>query len=171
MEQKVIAIIGAGVMGCATALDVARYGYKVILKDISTDALDKAKKIIKSEYRLACMMNRDYGSVGLDTILENISLQTDYTNIDTADIIIENICEDMDKKIEEYHRLSECNQKALYALNTSCISITKLASYLPDPQKVIVIRKFHLFIINNKIFSNKLNYFIFIFHNKSSSDY
>ncbi|WP_394358427.1 FAD-dependent oxidoreductase [Paenibacillus suaedae] len=28
--------MGAGVMGCATALDLARYGYEVLLKDISS---------------------------------------------------------------------------------------------------------------------------------------
>jgi len=138
MENKIVAIIGAGVMGCATALDVARHGYSVILKDISTDVLDKARKIIKNEYRSACMMNKEYSAVNLDNIMKNINFQTDYTNIDKADIIIENINEDIDKKIAEYQRLiGKCNEDALFMLNTSCISITKLASYLPDPKKVI----------------------------------
>ncbi|MHB8062124.1 MAG: 3-hydroxyacyl-CoA dehydrogenase family protein, partial [Ruminiclostridium sp.] len=99
---------------------------------------DEARKIIKKEYRSACMINREYSSVNLDTILEKISLQEDYENIENADIIIENISEDMGKKILEYSRLSErCKKDALFALNTSCISITKLASHLPDPKRVI----------------------------------
>ncbi|MCK4258164.1 MAG: 3-hydroxyacyl-CoA dehydrogenase family protein [Halanaerobiales bacterium] len=138
MQNKTIAIIGAGVMGSATAVDVARYGYRVILKDISTDILDKAKQIIKREYRSACMMKREYSNVDLKTILSNISFQTDYENIENADIIIENISEDIEKKISEYQRLADkCKKDAFFALNTSCISITKLASFLPDPKRVI----------------------------------
>ncbi|GAE87601.1 3-hydroxyacyl-CoA dehydrogenase family protein [Acetivibrio straminisolvens] len=138
MQNKTIAIIGAGVMGSATALHIARYGYRVILKDISTEILEKARKNIRNEYRSACMMNKEYSSVSLDTILQNISFQEDYNGVEAADIIIENITEDMEKKIAEYKRLGEvCNKDAFFALNTSCISITKLASYLPDPQRVI----------------------------------
>jgi 3-hydroxybutyryl-CoA dehydrogenase len=138
VQNKTVAIIGAGVMGCATALDVARYGYYVILKDISTEILDKAKLIIKNEYRSACMMKKEYSDVDLDTILERISFQEDYKNIENADIVIENISEDLEQKSSEYKRLAKtCKEDALFALNTSCISITKLASFLLDPKKVI----------------------------------
>ena len=54
MQNKTIAIIGAGVMGSATALHIARYGYRVILKDISTEILEKARKNIRNEYQF-CM--------------------------------------------------------------------------------------------------------------------
>ncbi len=138
MENKTIAVIGAGVMGCATALDIARHGYNVILKDISADILDKAKKTVKNEYRSACMFNKEYSAVSFDVIFKRISFQDNYENIESADIIIENISEDMEKKASEYKRLAKaCKSGALFALNTSCISITKLASFLPDPKKVI----------------------------------
>lgn len=138
MQNKTVAIIGAGVMGCATALDVARYGYRVILKDISASILENAKHIIKHEYRSACMLNKEYAAVDLETILSRIDFQDHYDNLEKADIIIENISEDLEKKRSEYKRLSEkCKRDALFAVNTSCISITKLASSLPDPQRVI----------------------------------
>lgn len=138
MENKTIAIIGAGLMGCATALDVAWHGYQVILKDISEDILCDAKKNIKREYRSACMLNKEYMDIGLDVIFNRITIQDHYKNIETADIVIENISEDIDQKISEYRRLAKtCKPDALFALNTSCISITKLASFLPDPTRVI----------------------------------
>ena len=138
MENKKIVIIGAGLMGCATALDVAWHGYQVILKDISTDILSKAKKNIRREYRSTCMLNKDYLATNLDTIFNRISFQTDYENIEHADIVIENISEDISQKTSEYRYLAEkCKPDVLFALNTSCISITKLASFLPNPTKVI----------------------------------
>jgi len=138
VEKQTVAIIGAGVMGCATALDIARQGYTVILKDVSQEALDKASKIIKSEYRAVCMMNPDYASVNFETIFSAIYLQSNYVGIDKAHIVIENINESVKDKLEEYRRLSEvCRHETIFALNTSCISITKLAASLPDPKKVI----------------------------------
>ncbi|OBY80257.1 hypothetical protein BBG47_07510 [Paenibacillus sp. KS1] len=59
-------------MGCATALDLARYGYEVLLKDISSDALYRAKHIIKQEYRAAGMIRNEYLSFDLNTIYQRI---------------------------------------------------------------------------------------------------
>src|SRR5690349_21013280 len=131
MQNKIIAIIGAGVMGSATALDLAYHGFQVLLKDISAEALSHARKKIKNEYRSICIINRDFASVTLDTIFQRISFQDNYSNIEAADIIIENINENSDDKISEYRILAEKTKKnALFALNTSCISITKLAAHL-----------------------------------------
>ncbi|GAA0365708.1 3-hydroxyacyl-CoA dehydrogenase family protein [Bacillus horti] len=138
MQNKTVAIIGAGVMGCATALDVARNGYRVIIKDISELVIEKAQKRMRQEYRSACMMRKDYAEISFDSILDRISFQLDYSDIEQVDIVIENISEDVELKINEYERLKEvCREDALFALNTSCISITKLASYLSEPQNVI----------------------------------
>ncbi len=138
MGKKIAAIIGAGVMGCATALNIARFGHSVILKDISNSKLEHAKKVIRNEYRSTCMFNMEFAKVDLDRILQNISFQVDYKGIETADLVIENINENIEDKIAEYGRLSKvCSENALFALNTSCISITKLASFLPNAKNVI----------------------------------
>ena len=137
MQNKIVAIIGAGVMGCATALDVAWHGHNVILKDISTDVLNIAENRIRQEYRSACIFRREYREISIDDIINRIRIQSDYDGIQEADIVIENIIEDVESKILEYGRLKELCKHALYALNTSCLPITKLASYLPNPSKVI----------------------------------
>lgn len=138
MEEKLVAVIGAGVMGCATALDLAKHGCTVLLKDISQEILKQVSEIIKKEYRLACMMSLGYAKVPLKEILGRIRVVEDYAGIKKAQIIIENINEDIDDKIAEYKRLSEViNKEALFAINTSCISITKLAEFLPNSGRVI----------------------------------
>lgn len=139
MEQnQLIAVIGAGVMGCATALDLARHGYRVLLKDIAADRLEEAKQSIRQQYRSACFLKKSYGDVGLEQILEKISLQTNYDGIEQADIIIENVSENVEVKSSEHLRIFQhCKDSALLLINTSCISITKLASSLPHPDRVI----------------------------------
>lgn len=138
MHNRLIAIIGAGVMGCATALDVARAGYRVILQDISASVIEHAPDVIRREYRSACFLKQGYGQVPLDQIMERISFQTQDEGVEEASIIIENVTENLELKKEVYARLShKVRPDALFALNTSCISVTKLASFLPDPGRVI----------------------------------
>lgn len=138
MSAKEITIIGAGTMGCATALDIAKNGHYVILKDIDSRMLEKAITTIRTEYRRTAMFDKSYLNVNLNSILDRITVQDNYDNMETADIFIENITENVEQKAAEYKKLGEISHSdAIFALNTSCISITKLASFLPDPGKVI----------------------------------
>ena len=55
-----------------------------------------------------------------------------------AEFVIENIVEDYDEKARLYAQLSGiCASGTLYGVNTSCISITKLARNVPDPSRMI----------------------------------
>ena len=55
-----------------------------------------------------------------------------------ADFVIENIVEDYNEKARLYERLSEiCRKDIFFAVNTSCISITKLANHIEDPTRMI----------------------------------
>ncbi|MDO3410494.1 3-hydroxyacyl-CoA dehydrogenase family protein [Saccharibacillus sp. CPCC 101409] len=138
MEHRTISVVGAGLMGCATALEAAKYGCRVLLKDIDERALKEAAGHIKREYRSACLMDSTYGSVPLRDIMDRISVQAGYEGFEQADIVIENVTEDEAVKTKEYGRLgARCREDALYALNTSCISITRLASHLPRPDRAI----------------------------------
>lgn len=138
MNIKTVSIVGAGVMGSDTALDLACYGYKVLLKDLNTDILDKAKTRITQDFRMAKMMKKDLNKINVEDVLSNITFQIDYRDFESADMVIENIVEDLGVKQKEYFRLKEyCRSDVIYAINTSCISITKIASFLPDPGNAI----------------------------------
>ena len=138
MKIKTVAIIGAGVMGSATALHLARHGYRIILKDVRGKQLEKSQEMIKSQYRSTCMMLKSYQEVKLIDILNRISFQLDYSGFDSVELVIENIDEKKSSKVAEYRKLSSvCNNKTYFAINTSCFSITYLAGLLPNPDKAI----------------------------------
>ncbi len=138
MAFKAVSIVGAGVMGSDTALDIACYGYQVILKDLNHDSLDLAKKRIEQDFKMAKMMKKELNGVNLQDVISRIQFQTDYNDFDQADLIIENIVEDWDEKQKEYANLVKyCKKGVVFAINSSCISITKIASYLPEPSNVI----------------------------------
>jgi 3-hydroxybutyryl-CoA dehydrogenase len=55
-----------------------------------------------------------------------------------ADFVIENIVEDFDEKARLYEQLTTiCRKETFFAVNTSCISITKLANHIDDPTRML----------------------------------
>ena len=135
---KKIAVIGAGVMGRDIALTLACYNYKILLKDRYIKILKNARVHMKDDFRFYKMMRKDFGSFDFKKIVKNITFTKTYNDFDKVDLVIENIPEDWELKQNLYKELQKkCSKKVIYATNTSCISITKIASLLPRPEKVI----------------------------------
>lgn len=138
MDIKTIAVIGAGIMGSDVALDLASYGYHVILKDLDNETLEKAEAKIKKGFKQAKMMKKEMKEVSIDDVLAKITFTTSYDGFDGVEMVIENIVEEWEAKKTLYLKLSEvCKPGTLYAVNTSCISITKIGALMASPDKVI----------------------------------
>lgn len=133
-----IGVIGAGVMGIGVAHSYAAAGYKVILIDIDSDALQHAEKQIFKNARLYSMYNKELGKIAPEEILNNITFTKDLETLANINYIIENISEDWEKKRDIYNVLySLCSPTTTLAANTSCISISKIASLAKHPENVI----------------------------------
>jgi 3-hydroxybutyryl-CoA dehydrogenase len=138
MSVKTIAVIGAGIMGTDVALDLASYGYPVILKDLDNVTLEKAREKINKDFKLFKMMKKELKALTIDDILAKITFTVDYNGFDTVDLVIENIVEEWEAKKTLYLQLANvCKADAIYAVNTSCISITKVGALMANPGKVI----------------------------------
>lgn len=136
--MNTVGIIGAGVMGADVALCCAAADYNVVLKDSQKSALDKAKDSLPSKLRMYKMMNPALKQVTPEQLLSRIKFVLNYDAIREADLIVENVPEDWDVKKSVYLELAACcPPTTLYGVNTSCISITKIAALMPDPSKVI----------------------------------
>ncbi len=134
-----IIIMGAGVMGTGVAHNFAQYGFPVTLIDISEDQLEKSKKQIKKNLWLYKFHKNHYKSEEtIEEIIGRIDFTTDYSKARNADFIIENVTEDWNIKKEVYTRLRAiCKEDTKWAVNTSAVSITKVANLLPKPENVI----------------------------------
>jgi len=138
MANGIIAVVGAGVMGCDLALDLASFGYTVVLKDLNNEQLLHAEKTIRENFRFFKLMQPRFAGFSLDEIQSRISLVSDYEQFNTAEWVIENITEDFAAQKQLYLELQGyCAENAHYGVNTSCISITKIAALLPKPENVI----------------------------------
>jgi 3-hydroxybutyryl-CoA dehydrogenase len=135
---RTVGVVGAGVMGSDVALDLACYGYEVVLKDISEEVLHQAKEKIKTDFRLLKLVKPQAKQLTVEDLLSRITFTTAYDDFARVQFVIENVTEEWELKKAVFTELSEvCALQTIYAVNTSCISITKVGSLMPRPENVI----------------------------------
>lgn len=134
--MAVIGVVGAGVMGVGVAQNVASAGHEVVLVDVSTDVLDRARRQIERN----CRASRLLGGPALDAnaILAAITFEVGVGPLAKAEIVIENIIEKWDAKRVLYREMDEvCPPETVFIANTSAIPITRIASATRRPDKVV----------------------------------
>lgn len=133
--DKIIGVIGAGVMGKGVAERFAQYGYKIVLLDIDDNIISTAKADITRSLRFRGMMDK---SINAAEIVERISVTNNYDDIANADFVIENVCEQEEIKKGVYEKLDKvCKPKSIFMVNTSCIPITRIGSYTNRAENII----------------------------------
>lgn len=134
----IIAVVGAGVMGVDVAATLAFYNYDVILMDVNKKSLLDASAKISRNIRNYKIISHSINEWKTEKILKNITFTDKLDGFKDAAWVIENVTEDWDIKSQLYKELiSVCNENTFFAANTSCISITKLASLMERPDRVI----------------------------------
>ncbi len=126
--MKSIGVLGAGIMGNGIAQISAMADYEVILYDIDQKFIDRGfSEIEKSLTRMAKKNKIVEGDI--QGILSKIKPSLDLQDFKSCDMIIEAIPENIELKKDTYSKLDQiCKSKAIFASNTSAISITDLAS-------------------------------------------
>jgi len=128
-EIKEIAVLGAGLMGHGIAQVCASAGYDVRLYDIDNAILENALSRIKKNLNKLVekgKISRD----DADKVIGRIHPTTDLKEaVKEADIVIEAIPEDINLKKKVFSEIDEiAKPDAVFATNTSSLSITELAS-------------------------------------------
>lgn len=138
MNTQCIGVIGAGVMGADIALDLSGHNYQVVLKDLTDELLDKARTRIEQQYKFVKMMKKNALSCSVGDVLSRITFVTNYDRFEEVSIVVENVTESIEVKDRVYTELKDvCGDDVIFGVNTSCISITRIASRMPKPQNVI----------------------------------
>lgn len=132
-----VAVVGAGLMGSGIAQVTAQAGYQVILRDVETKALDRARTAIDASWRRFVAK----GQLTADDVaaaVERITTTTDLDAVADADIVVEAIFERLELKRELFARLDViARPDALLATNTSAIPITAIAAVTERPESVV----------------------------------
>jgi 3-hydroxybutyryl-CoA dehydrogenase len=138
MKTRTIGVVGAGVMGIGVAQALAQTVHQVILVDLTSEILSRAQQLIRQNTRLMHVFDQKKPETDTEAVMRRISVTTDYERLNDVPIVIENVTEKWDIKKTVYQRLdSICRDDCLFAVNTSALSITRVASVTSRAPQVI----------------------------------
>ncbi len=131
------AVVGAGFMGAEIAQVITYAGLPVIVKDIDQEQLDTASAIMKRIYQRRV----DKGKMSIEQMETKLSLaefSLTYDGFDDVDIVIEGVPENIEIKRKVFAELDKvCHQDAIFASNTSALSIEEMGAATGRPDKVV----------------------------------
>jgi 3-hydroxybutyryl-CoA dehydrogenase len=135
---RTVAVVGAGLMGRGIAHVASLGGFQTVLNDVSDDLLQKALGKIQAELAKGI----EIGKVSAEeagNVLGRIQLQRELSRAaGNADLVIEAAPEKIDVKLDLFARLDRiCPEHAIFASNTSALSITEMASATKRPHQFI----------------------------------
>ncbi len=135
MEIQAVGVVGAGQMGNGISHVLSLAGYDVLMTDISQDALDQAKPIIKANMDRQIAREK-ISNDDRDAALKRIETTITLTDLGQTDLIIEAAAERETVKAAIFEDLlPHLKPHTILTSNTSSISITRLASRTDRPEK------------------------------------
>jgi len=132
-----VGVIGAGTMGGGISMNFANVGIPVTIIEQSQERLDKGLSIIRKNYENTAAKGR----ITSEQVEERMSLidgQTTLDSLNTQDLIIEAVFENMNLKKDIFKQLDEiCKEGAILASNTSALDVNEIAAETKRPEDVI----------------------------------
>ncbi len=132
---KRAALIGLGTMGPGIAARLARGGLDVAAYDIAASATEKAKATLDIASGILDQLGIEVPSDGSGSVRFSESLAD---AVDGADLVIENVPENIAIKAETYHAIDKLvGASVIVASDTSGIPITRLQAHISHPERMV----------------------------------
>src|SRR5262250_394243 len=143
MEIRSVGILGAGQMGLGIAQAAARAGYETIMAKATPGSLDaqrgKVEKQLQKDVEKGKLAAADMG-----TLLERLKWTTHLHDLAGVDLLVESIVEELPMKREHCSRLDDVvKEDAIFATNTSTLTVTELAAATKRADKFVGLHFFN----------------------------
>ena len=137
MAIEKVGVVGCGLMGAGIAQVAAQSGFQVTVREVSQQLVDKGlQSIQKNLQRLVDKGN--LSAADRDQIRGRLRGTTNLEDLKGCDFIIEAIIEQLPAKRELWNTLDKiCPKHAIFASNTSSLSITEMATFTSRPERFL----------------------------------
>ena len=144
MDVKTIAVIGAGTMGRGIAYASALAGFQTVLEDVSDSILAKALDSVRDAFEEGVRRGKvDPAAREAALALISTSRVVDEA-IRDAELIIEAVPEELEMKLELFTIFDKfAKPNAIFASNTSSLTITEIAAATRRPQRFVGLHFFN----------------------------
>lgn len=135
--MKKIGVLGAGTMGAGIAQVLLQGGYEVAMRARRESSIESGKAKIEKNFS-KMVAKEKISEADKTAFLSKLQISTELVIFKDSDIIIEATTENMEAKKELAKQIDEiCKEDAIFATNTSSLSITEIAACMKHPEKVI----------------------------------
>ena len=138
-----VGVAGCGLMGSGIAQVCAEAGYQVIVREVDARALEAGLGRIRGFLKKGV----DRGKMPaerMQAVLGAIRGTTEVADLAPADVVIEAVLESISVKHEFYAALDKaCREDAIFASNTSSLSITEMAAPTRRPERFVGLHFFN----------------------------
>jgi 3-hydroxybutyryl-CoA dehydrogenase len=137
MTAQRVGVVGAGTMGAGIAQIAALGGYRTVIYELDSRALERGLEQLRSALHRGAERGRWKEQDAIDA-LERIERDTIIEAVKDCDLVIEAAPEDLEIKRNLFERLaSVCAPGTVLATNTSSLSVTAIAAGLPEPERIV----------------------------------
>lgn len=143
MKIKKVGVLGCGLMGAGIAQVAARAGYTTVIREVSEELLEKGRERIARSLEKSVERGKLEASEK-GAVLGKLTGTVDLDTFQDCDLVIEAIVENLDEKRKTFESLDEVVKKsAIFASNTSSLTITQLAMATERPDRFIGLHFFN----------------------------
>ena len=143
MAIQKVGVVGCGLMGSGIAQVCAAAGFPTVVREVSTELVDKGLKGIEKN------LNRlvEKGTITEEVkgeIRRRLKGTTAIEDLKNCDVIVEAIIEQLPAKRELFAKLDAiCPPSTIFASNTSSLTITEIATATKRPQRFVGLHFFN----------------------------
>jgi len=140
---KTVGVVGCGLMGAGIVETCARAGFRVVVREVNDDLLQKGLKRIQDSMSKAVQRGK-LSQADLEAALAHIKGTLNLADFKDCDLVIEAAVENMSLKKTIFTELdSICRSDAILASNTSSLCVTEMAAATERPDKVLGLHFFN----------------------------
>jgi 3-hydroxybutyryl-CoA dehydrogenase len=143
MAIQKVGVVGCGLMGSGIAQVCAQAGFATVVREVSPEIVDKGFKGI--EKNLARLVEKGTLSEAQKTdIRGRMTGTTALEDLKDCDLVVEAIIEQLPAKRELFAKLdSMCPPSAIFASNTSSLTITEISTATKRPERFVGLHFFN----------------------------
>ena len=143
MQIKTVGVLGAGQMGLGIAQAAARAGYDTIMVKATPGSLDAQKGKIEKQLQKDVEKGK-LAAADMGALLERLKWTTHLHDLADVDLVVESIVEELAVKREHFSRLDDVvKEDAIFATNTSTLTVAELAAATKRPDKFVGLHFFN----------------------------
>jgi 3-hydroxybutyryl-CoA dehydrogenase len=140
---KKVGVVGCGLMGHGIAQVAAQAGCSVVVRESDQGALDKGlARVRKSLDKL--VEKQKLARADADAAYGRISGTLELSGLSDCDLVVEAIVENLDEKRKTFTHLDEVvKEGAIFASNTSSLTITQMSMFTRRPDRFVGLHFFN----------------------------